>query len=141
MNEDVFFHGIRGLIRNQDGKFLMMKTAPKPHREAYWDIPGGRIERGSTEEAALKREIQEEVGISEIVSVKHLVTSPTTIRVPGTPTDFGLILSLYLCEVKDLNVTLSEDHTEFAWFEKEDCATKLRESNFPEQFSEAVRSL
>lgn len=119
----------------------MMKTSPKPHREAYWDIPGGRIERGSTEEAALRREIQEEVGISEIVSVKHLVTSPTTIRVPGTPQDFGLILSLYLCDASNLNVVLSEDHTEYAWFEKEECANKLRESNFPEKFSEAVRSL
>ena len=49
----------------REGKILLGLRAP--HRRAYpnrWDVVGGRVEAGETLEAALTRELGEELGIT-----------------------------------------------------------------------------
>jgi ADP-ribose pyrophosphatase YjhB (NUDIX family) len=62
--EDIFHLGIKALIRNSAGQILLLKVNKEKLKgyqgEAYWDIPGGRIQKDSTVEETLKREIQEE---------------------------------------------------------------------------------
>ena len=50
------------LIRN-DGLFLMTSRPQGKVYAGYWEFPGGKIEAGETLEAALRRELQEEIGI------------------------------------------------------------------------------
>ena len=61
--------------------------------EGMWEFPGGKIEEGETAEFALKREIQEELGI-DITIDKFLCT--TEYDYPS----FHLIMHCYLCNVK-----------------------------------------
>lgn len=47
------FHlGIKGLIKNKEGKILFLLKSPNRTknygREPYWNIPGGRIEQGDS---------------------------------------------------------------------------------------------
>lgn len=153
MKEDLFFHGIKGLIQNDKGKVLLLRTLVEEKdgtKRTYWDIPGGRIDRGETIEAALRREIREEIGIEDIQEFNHLITAPTDIRKPVDDTDFGLILSLYLCKIDTSNIELDkaekvpvgEDrHSEFAWFSPEEAAKLVIEARFPESFGDAIREL
>lgn len=57
------------LIREGDGA-LLLSTRPegKPYA-GYWEFPGGKIESGESVEQALRRELQEELGIT-IASAK-----------------------------------------------------------------------
>lgn len=56
---------VSALIFSQDGKLLMGMKDPS-HGGVYadcWHIPGGGVDEGETQEAALRRELLEEVGI------------------------------------------------------------------------------
>ncbi|BDB25538.1 NUDIX hydrolase [Cupriavidus sp. TA19] len=52
-----------GVLVQPDGRFLLaQRPAGKPY-EGYWEFPGGKLEPGETVEAALARELHEELGL------------------------------------------------------------------------------
>ena len=75
--------------------------------EGMWEFPGGKIEPGESREVALKREIQEELGI-DITIDKFLCT--TEYDYPS----FHLTMHCYLCSVKSGMIELRE-HKSARW--------------------------
>ena len=53
-----------GVLIRPDGDFLLTSRPPGKVYEGYWEFPGGKMERGETVEQALRRELQEEIGIT-----------------------------------------------------------------------------
>lgn len=51
---------IKGLIRNPDGKVLVVKEAGR----TWWDLTGGGMDHGENIKSALAREMHEEVGLT-----------------------------------------------------------------------------
>lgn len=52
-----------GILLDGAGRYLLgQRPEGKPYA-GYWEIPGGKIEEGETVFQALKRELQEELGI------------------------------------------------------------------------------
>ncbi len=52
-----------GILLDTEGRYLLgQRPEGKPYA-GYWEVPGGKIERGETIFEALKRELQEELGI------------------------------------------------------------------------------
>lgn len=47
----------------RDGKILITRRADHAHQGGLWEFPGGKLEPGETVQAALRRELNEEVGI------------------------------------------------------------------------------
>jgi len=101
---------VGALIHDGQGKVLMIRT----HKWSnLWGIPGGKIERGESSEAALQREIREETAleISDIrfVMVQDCIDSTEFIR----PAHF--ILLNYIAKADHHQVTLNEEAEEFQW--------------------------
>ncbi|MFA6250343.1 MAG: NUDIX domain-containing protein [Candidatus Shapirobacteria bacterium] len=148
MNEDVFHLGIKALIRNKVGKILLLQVNLEKltikDRGAYWDIPGGRIQRSSTVEETLKREIEEETGILEIANIKQVAMVLSNIRIPlKDGGDLGLILSIYECQIPESSeklITISDEHVAWEWFEPKEAA-KLLSVKYPKEFTEIVACL
>ena len=52
------------LIRERDGALLITSRPAGKPRAGWWEFPGGKLEAGETVEAALRRELHEELGIT-----------------------------------------------------------------------------
>jgi 8-oxo-dGTP diphosphatase len=53
-----------GVLVRGDGAFLLTSRPEGKTYNGYWEFPGGKLEVGETVEQALRRELQEEIGIS-----------------------------------------------------------------------------
>ncbi len=77
-----------------------------------WEFPGGKIERGEEKEAALVREIQEELGVT--VKVERFLTT-----VNYDYPNFHLIMHCYMCIVEEGSFEFKE-HNAWKWLKRED---------------------
>lgn len=129
-NEDIFHLGVKALIRNGEGKILLLQVNKKvltKTSEAYWDIPGGRIQRGELPESALRREVQEETGIDVLENIRPFAMTLSNIRIPQeSSSDVGLILWAFTCYAPTLEtIKLSGEHTVHGWFGPAEVMKKL----------------
>ena len=53
-----------GVLIDGDGRFLLTSRPDGKVYAGYWEFPGGKLEAGESVEAALKRELHEELGIA-----------------------------------------------------------------------------
>lgn len=102
--------GVKVLLKNKEGKYLMMlRSAIKyPEAGAKWEIPGGRIDPGSELFDNLKREVKEETGL-EIIGEPKLIAAQDILR-PHK----HIVRLTYLGEGEG-EVKLSDEHTEYKW--------------------------
>lgn len=55
---------VAAVISDREGRLLIAKRPQHKHQGGLWEFPGGKQEQGEAAETALKRELQEELGIS-----------------------------------------------------------------------------
>jgi 8-oxo-dGTP diphosphatase len=65
-----------GAMIEKDGKYLITQRPPTASLPLLWEFPGGRVEVGETDEAALARELAEEMRIQvtvgeRVIHVEH----------------------------------------------------------------------
>src|SRR6478672_13853146 len=58
-----------GVLIGERGRFLLTSRPAGKVYAGWWEFPGGKLERGETVEAALARELHEELGI-DVVDVR-----------------------------------------------------------------------
>ena len=58
-------------VIEREGRFLVARRLKGTHLEGFWEFPGGKVHEGETLEAALHREVAEELGAG-IAHVRHI---------------------------------------------------------------------
>ncbi|HEY7486275.1 MAG TPA: NUDIX domain-containing protein [Streptosporangiaceae bacterium] len=53
---------VGAVVRDGDGRLLLIKRGHPPG-EGLWSLPGGRVEPGESDAAAIARELREETGL------------------------------------------------------------------------------
>ena len=103
---------VGALILNQQGEMLLIRTHKWSHR---WGIPGGKIKRGETCEAALAREISEETALNlqdiEFVMVQDCIEPVEFQR----SAHFLLLNYIARCADSQPQVVLNEEAQAFQW--------------------------
>ena len=93
----------------REGRLLIIKRAPKSNPfPGLWDVPGGSLHQGETVDQGIRRETFEEVNLA-LAHIRPLTTWAT-----GEREDLVIGLS-FLATVETDAVSLSEEHTDFAW--------------------------
>lgn len=96
-------------LTDDQGRVLLAQRPPGKNMAGLWEFPGGKVDSGETPEAALARELKEELGID--VSASCL--APLTFA-SHTYRDFHLMMPLYVCRVWDGQPTPHEGQR-LAW--------------------------
>ncbi len=97
------------------GRCLVAQRGPGMTLPGKWEFPGGKVEPGEPPEAALSREIQEELGVR--IEVGRLLGTGSA------PAGDKLIrLDVYAARVVAGEVALSE-HARVVWAEAEELAS------------------
>ena len=92
-----------------DGRVLIARRPEGKPLAGLWEFPGGKLNDGETPEAALIRELQEELGID----TKASCLAP--IAFASHPyDDFHLLMPLYVCRVWKGTIAAREGQ-ELAW--------------------------
>ncbi len=92
-----------------DGRVLICQRPEGKQLAGLWEFPGGKVEPGETPEAALIRELKEELGIE----VAQACLAPFVFA-SHSYDDFHLLMPLYLCRRWEGFVQQLE-HKALAW--------------------------
>ncbi|MBP7335338.1 MAG: (deoxy)nucleoside triphosphate pyrophosphohydrolase [Niveispirillum sp.] len=77
-----------------DGRVLLAQRPPGKSMAGLWEFPGGKVDAGETPEAALVRELKEELGIDTAESCLAPIAFAS-----HTYDDFHLLMPLYAARV------------------------------------------
>ncbi|MGB0798160.1 MAG: (deoxy)nucleoside triphosphate pyrophosphohydrolase [Planktomarina sp.] len=89
-----------------DGRVLLAQRPAGKSMAGLWEFPGGKVEVGETPEAALVRELEEELGINTWASCLAPLTFAS-----HTYDDFHLLMPLFACRKWDGIVTGRENQS------------------------------
>jgi len=121
-------HVAVAVIINSDDQVLIAKRSADQHQGNKWEFPGGKVEAEETAQEALRREIEEELGV-QIQSAEHI-----TDIIHTYPSDSGqdkedktVLLDVFI--VKDwLGEVVGKENQPILWVNKKE----LSEYDFPE---------
>ncbi|WP_353311717.1 8-oxo-dGTP diphosphatase MutT [Shimia sp. NS0008-38b] len=80
------------VLVDADGRILLAQRPEGKSMAGLWEFPGGKVEQGETPEAALVRELQEELGIGTWASCLAPLTFAS-----HSYENFHLLMPLYVC--------------------------------------------
>ena len=92
-----------------DGRVLIAQRPEGKALAGLWEFPGGKVEPGERPEAALIRELNEELGID----VNEACLAPFVFASHAYES-FHLLMPLYLCR-RWSGVVVKREHTALAW--------------------------
>ena len=100
-------------VIERGGMVLVTLRRPKGERASLWEFPGGKVEPGEGERAALARELKEELGVrvqigEEVARVEHIYP------------DLQVELALYRCALHEKEEPRALQCEEVRWVSRRD---------------------
>ena len=106
---------------DRDGRVLLARRPPGKAMAGLWEFPGGKLQEGETPEAALVRELAEELGID----TRQSCLAPLAFA-SHRYAEFHLLMPLYACRVWQ-GIPAPREGQELAWVRPE----RLRDYAMP----------
>jgi 8-oxo-dGTP diphosphatase len=98
---------VGGLAYDGQGRLLLVQRANDPGR-GLWSVPGGRVEPGEDDAAAVVRELAEETGL--VVRAGELL-GVVELGAPGA----AIVVHDYRCELVGGTLAAGDDASAAAW--------------------------
>jgi ADP-ribose pyrophosphatase YjhB (NUDIX family) len=129
--------GVKVLLKNTSGKYLLQRRNPKKYPEAQigWDIVGGRIVPGVPLLENLKREVKEETGLT-LLKVEKLLAAQDILRVKGK----HIVRITYLGKAKGKIMMDKKENTQYNWISLKN-VKKLPKKSLDMYLAEVLKEL
>ena len=110
---------LTGILKDDDLLLAVKRNENDDMFPGAWEFPGGHLEEGETIKEGLFRELKEELGIS--LDAKPIITNYTDEIKNKNDRLIHNIEIDFIINVKkeDINVTLSPEHTEYKWLDRD----------------------
>ncbi len=119
-------HVVLALIHH-DGRYLVARRRQDQHLGGYWELPGGKREKGEDDRVALAREVREELG-AEVLSARALLAFHHAYD------DRYLTFHVYRCRLFDPTLVNALASSEVRWVTPEEfVALEFPPANVPIQ--------
>jgi 8-oxo-dGTP diphosphatase len=112
MTKTVFVSAVA--LIDADGRILLAKRPEGKSLAGLWEFPGGKVEEGERPEAALIRELKEELGID----VEQSCLAPLTFASHAYD-DFHLFMPLFVCR-RWKGIAIGLEGQELKWVRAKD---------------------
>jgi dATP pyrophosphohydrolase len=119
-------------------KFLILKRSPK--KEPYpniWQIITGRIEKKEKAYETAIRELKEETGLTPV----NMFNLPFVTQFYIGKSDELHLIPLFLAEVDEDKIRISEEHTEYLWLDYKSAYNKIYWLDQKENFKKIKKIL
>lgn len=105
---------VSAIIRNSEGKYLVLRRALGARlAPGIWEFLSGTPDKGEANEAAMLREVQEEIAVSGQIQEKLSAFEVTD--------DEGRwIVTPYIVAISDESITISQEHSAYRWVSLKD---------------------
>ena len=103
-------------IENNELQFLLLKRSARKIYPGLWQMVSGHIEKGETAFQTALRELKEETGLKP----SRLWVAPNINSFYSPDDDSISIIPVFAAQVKDYNVLISDEHSEFKWVNSEE---------------------
>lgn len=110
---------VKGVLIKNNRLLIVQRSQIETVCAGTWETVGGNLHFGESFETALKREFSEEVGLN--ITVKNQLFS-TTFHTSKTR---QIVLLTFLCDTKEEQITVSDEHEQYLWATKDDLLTLL----------------
>lgn len=117
--EHMVINSMKGMILYNNKVLILKRALETNFGGGNWEFPGGKLEFGEELTEGLKREIQEETGLT--VEVKKILFA-TSFRIHEHK---QVIIMNYLCKSNTSKVKLSHEHTDYMWADKKELLVYL----------------
>jgi len=99
---------------DRDGRILLARRPQGRPLAGLWEFPGGKLMDGETPEAALIRELNEELGINTDASCLAPIAFASCDLRASDSGDFHLLMPLFVCR-KWSGTLAAREHQELRW--------------------------
>ena len=106
------------VVTDDGGRVLLCRMAPdRGVFPGQWALPGGGVEPGERLEAALRREVREELGIDLEAATPLLFKDDVLEKTfeGGRRELLHMVFLIYACRPASLSIVLNEEFSEYVW--------------------------
>jgi dATP pyrophosphohydrolase len=103
-------------IINNEQQFLLLKRSENRIYPGIWQMVSGHIDKKDTAVETAIRELKEETGLKPL----RLWVAPNINSFYMPEDDSITLIPVFAAQVEDVEVKISEEHTEFKWLNSEE---------------------
>lgn len=108
------------VIKNTEGKILLVQRSNKSSFPSHWQLVEGKLEEGESITGALTREVKEEIGGS-VVEMEIKTTFYNALEVKGLK--YLAFRVVFFVKLESEAIVLSHEHKAFSWYTKDEALT------------------